>query len=984
MLVIADIASASQSLVPSEILSPLIPPANFPQPDSWRIEAQLDHFVAHTYPTGLIEFDSAPMLWVTSDPSIIFQANGCAELSLSLGSSTAFRILAQRNTTSGLCTLETWDESTGQHHSISAAVTGTVWFRYASRRFTIGSFYESHQVDAHIGMLRWYSTNVPVGTVPPRYLASGYGDMVDYEFEGNSYDLSGRGMTFPADTYATTTISAPVAVLTTQAGIYTLNGAYIASAAVGTSVTLDASTSFSNSDAASATCVWTRTSGPAVTFSDPDSCMTRVTPSAFGTAVIHLAVTNEGGTSTVDLKLGGVFANAMGIVDTATEAGPKGAQIATITGPLIRLGANPWSWADDRSVAMAALQISQQSTIWKNFWSVASTHGTLSIDARGNTVVLIGSGTQFQMDFCGGSGNTSPVAPSDMLAVWYPAANPAYAGQTGRWFASVVSCDSQTHLTLDRTYYPWAAGTGAGCPAGIVACGLHYSVGDRPSWNAWTYGNTPGNYYDNVLAFYSLYYRSGIDDFLNAARYLADAWWTGYANKMEGYYKSDGTYASQPRQTGFTGLMLWGAESGADVWPGLSYLFNYFRYLAVGYPAGISWNTNSGDLREDAYMLSAFGLCALYDPNGTDRATCLDAIHQTITHIWTPLKVGNTWPQMQVAPGRPVIGAQDGSVYVTVTDGSPNITAHGAAWAEINFSDNTPFDLWVWFCNDCWGYGQFGLNGHSAVSKNSDIGGDAKAYRILSITDSTHAVLADPLNPTVAKNYQSDDNSCASGCNKTMEVSSIVGFGQLPYMHGMLVGTFGTYVYQALLAAGPTYAADLTAVRKFVADGVTYLQGALDPLGAGMWGSMDYLSCAGSYQYSNSHCAPGTIVQGEAMRGYSAGYALAPTAANKAAADAAYNSLWAKPGFTTPLGFNGACMYNTTPLDHCYLLSAEDGDFMLTPGASTDNKWYAFYWGYGFGAAWPAVRVAVRSNDEPMNLRTRIVGTTSMYGHLAP
>jgi len=39
------------------------------------------------------------------------------------------------------------------------------------------------------------------------------------------------------------------------------------------------------------------------------------------------------------------------------------------------------------------------------------------------------------------------------------------------------------------------------------------------------YNAAPVNYYDNVAAFYALYYRSGIIDYLNAARKLADRFW---------------------------------------------------------------------------------------------------------------------------------------------------------------------------------------------------------------------------------------------------------------------------------------------------------------------------------------------------------------------------------------------------------------------------------------------------------------------------
>ena len=41
----------------------------------------------------------------------------------------------------------------------------------------------------------------------------------------------------------------------------------------------------------------------------------------------------------------------------------------------------------------------------------------------------------------------------------------------------------------------------------------------------WAYNSQPANYYDAVAAFYALYYRTGIDDYLTAARKLADRFW---------------------------------------------------------------------------------------------------------------------------------------------------------------------------------------------------------------------------------------------------------------------------------------------------------------------------------------------------------------------------------------------------------------------------------------------------------------------------
>ena len=126
-----------------------------------------------------------------------------------------------------------------------------------------------------------------------------------------------------------------------------------------------------------------------------------------------------------------------------------------------------------------------------------------------DSAIVTGAGTAFTTTFCQGPQNPNAVKPSAAgIDIWYPAS----AGQTGRRELPVLSCQSDTQLTLAS---PWTPDL----PGGTS---LSYSYADQSMASYWTYN---ANFYDSVAALYILYYRSGIDDYLTAARKLADRLW---------------------------------------------------------------------------------------------------------------------------------------------------------------------------------------------------------------------------------------------------------------------------------------------------------------------------------------------------------------------------------------------------------------------------------------------------------------------------
>lgn len=149
-------------------------------------------------------------------------------------------------------------------------------------------------------------------------------------------------------------------------------------------------------------------------------------------------------------------------------------------------------------------------------------------------------------------------------------------------------------------------------------------------WN-WPSGEG-SNYYDVVAGFYALYYRSGIDDYLTAARTLADREWKYKLDSgMKCYYgPGDRCGSSIPARVQSTlGMVLRAMDGRPDMWPGLENIFTYYvSFLRTEDPAWGLW-----DIREEAYHMAIVSYCALYDPNSTYRANCRSALSYAMDHL---------------------------------------------------------------------------------------------------------------------------------------------------------------------------------------------------------------------------------------------------------------------------------------------------------------------------------------------------------------
>jgi hypothetical protein len=139
--------------------------------------------------------------------------------------------------------------------------------------------------------------------------------------------------------------------------------------------------------------------------------------------------------------------------------------------------------------------------------------------------------------------------------------------------------------------------------------------------------STNWNYYDNVLALYRLYYRTGIDDYRNAARTLADGWY---------HYAIDHGYSIlYPRNAALQGLLVRALDGRPEYWKGILYYMNYPIGWTEQFRQTRPLPANSRiEPRETGYALRWGALIAEVSPDAAVRAQWCTAIANAVTNVW--------------------------------------------------------------------------------------------------------------------------------------------------------------------------------------------------------------------------------------------------------------------------------------------------------------------------------------------------------------
>ena len=334
--------------------------------------------------------------------------------------------------------------------------------------------------------------------------------------------------------------------------------------------------------------------------------------------------------------------------------------------------------------------------------------------------MIVGSGTSFTALF--GGGTTTPISNGTQIVVWYPILNSPYpAGVTGRRSGQVTAIIDDTHLTASFATFANGAWISDAYSNGYVGAGsglgyayMENSLTTGPyGTGAWGSGGSayPANYYDNVMALYARYYATGIDDYLTAARTLADRWWSyPVGDKGLAYELTTGSdwanYTWAPRQMALAGLWLRNADNPPyDYTPGLRLIttemigpeFNPNVCSRLGpVPTG-SWpnqyNLYGGaepvcgfDIRESGYLMAGVAYDALFDANAAQVAASKQALSNEMQYVFSAVHQ----PAGEFLEDEPSVSSSQTGFTASVIVGSPYATAaSGNVW-PLGYFNNTP------------------------------------------------------------------------------------------------------------------------------------------------------------------------------------------------------------------------------------------------------------------------------------------------------
>jgi hypothetical protein len=588
------------------------------------------------------------------------------------------------------------------------------------------------------------------------------------------------------------------------------------------------------------------------------------------------------------------------------------------------------SCADDTHLIMSSiwggsnasgLTFSINNTIYSPYWDTPQT-GTVSVTTGSAT--LTGVGTGFKALFCAGGIVAQGVHP----IIWWPVGD----GTFGRRQVDVSACTDDTHLTMGEA---WSI-----APQGS---GLQFSVNDYTSW--WDNAGFPGQFYDSdVLLYYTLWYSSGIDDYLVAARAGADKLYRspifdqGNAcniNQEANCFHSNRIYFSA------LGLVVRALDGMPQYWNGLHVLWGlddfdstyFFRspgYIYDGRQAG--WLT-----RELSY-------CALYDPDSVWTATChsdLISMLEGTAGYTAALQVdGGMYGLIVGRDGTSSSWYTSGATTAVMTNGSSTAGATGSPWSSGMFTDCTGQGVIgcpIWFTNS-----------PSATPLPAG-SGDPQVYYATYI-DANHVLLHDVSGSVITYQGTTGTHGWASGDSSSV---SFVGPGSQPYGIGILAASF-MLASQALLSTSPANAALYSNYGIGLANWLRTK--AWQSSSKSMYYWVGLAECTAPIPDNTPPCSvdPTNVnnvsgqrfYNGQSSAGLIAAFRYSRDATLGAFTDAVFSAMFSKPGTGGP-----------SP-DGNYITGLDDAGFYLSTVVSQTNKAAGeLLGGVGLQPSWSGVRI---------------------------
>jgi hypothetical protein len=751
-----------------------------------------------------------------------------------------------------------------------------------------------------LAWLKWFSTTVTPGS--PFSQETTPADLADFRFENSlaNQGTGGYGVTIGSfnkgPSYNASPTHRPACILGSSR---TFRAGFPAQ--------LDGTNSYSLNGNPSLSYLWQELSGPTnVQWAGNSTARPSVSQTVFGSYVFQLTVSDSGGQSSkCTVKDGFVATDSNDVVITGQSG------VDTLLGPMVRYGANPWPWADDRHKAEADMQRGQLDTYFSAFWDTPAP-GTIAVTA--GSAVVTGVGTSFTTTFCQGPGSpTTLKSGGPEIVVWYPNSSPAGHGTRSM---IVSSCQSDTQVTMS---VPWATDV-ADCHSG----GCPYAFGSGTLDTVWKDNSAPANFYDAVAAFYAMYYRTGLDDYLVAARTLADRFWTYELDSGTICAGNDGKggciYSQRwaPRNMSMLGMVLRALDGRPDMWPGIRTIAKFYAsyYLLSADPAWGLW-----DIREEAYHMATVAYDAMFDPDATSRAGSKTALSYAMDHLWKKTQSPDgSWQQMYYAynswTSKPTT--------VALINGSNLITGNGTSWTS-------------------------GVNGRRIVfTASSQMPANRQAqestYYTITYVDGTHIILDRPYQGTTGTH------------GWIIGTTQATGWGVQPFIEGILGLAFG-FTAEAIADSDATNAAQarnyVTAIANWqrtygfrgAVDGMQYFAGTVD--------CMPPIPETSTWCTAGNNPSQARTLNAETLRSVMLAYSYTRDSDLLAFGDTLYNAMFGKPG-TCPAN-SSLCLP-----DGNYVSDLNDvwGYYMSgTPPAGRAHKWFGMFFGIGAAADWPAFRL---------------------------
>jgi hypothetical protein len=545
---------------------------------------------------------------------------------------------------------------------------------------------------------------------------------------------------------------------------------------------------------------------------------------------------------------------------------------------------------------------------------------------------------------------------------------------TGRAPVYIAHCQTDTVMYW-RTGIEYLATQGSG------GTGLQSAITYSGDTLVSASNNTSSQYYDEVLAGYAMYFRSGWEPARTQARTIGD-YWVKSPGIDEGYPNV------APRQRTLTGAFVaWVLDGRTDNAYGLR------KNASQG--AGYSSNCFA-DLRETAYAHSWTSLAALLDPDSGQRATWVALMPTALAWDQACKGASNSYPQYYSG------GENGGGQTITINNGDTAATgtgipasfcprtAGGTASIVSGASQITSASISI-----ASGVGYIVISGTQGggvtpLILKMQYSGSGTTVQLAGVwpgdTGTINFQIESNSNTLTVSPFSASDpaygqmNACQWNSSTSITLlrpytgpsgtaylatSNLVGVGTQPFIASIKAKQQEWSVEATTGATQTSYQTNLTNLANWI-----YTDG-LDPATGGMYYGVNFAGCNpkmtaaasdGGYSILNAECSYWPNAGGKSVarpllaEGASAlvsAYEANPTEPVKAIIDQYYANMY------------GQQYASGVP-------SAEGGinmEFLFDQYLIAD-KWYGFFYGMGMAHQWPAVRVG---GAQPESLVSRAV-----------